>query len=518
MSEKTQKTILLVEDEVIIALMEKRQLENEGYIVVHALTGENAIEIADKTLEDSGRELDLILMDIDLGSGMDGTVAAQEILKKHDIPVLFLSAHIEKDIVRKTAEISSYGYVVKNSSFTVLDASIIMAFRLYESHKILKEREKERDESERKYRSLFENSPIGIFRTTVQGKPVLINRALAEILGFDSSGEAIAYYTNLGEQLYLHPARRQEFVEQLKKNGEVRDFEFEGKLRDGSFKWLTMNARLSARTGEGNAIEGFTTDITAQKQTLALLAAEKERLAVTLHSIGDGVITTDTAGHIVSLNKVAEILTAWTDEEAAGKPLAEVFHIINEETGIRCENPAEKVLSTGKTVELANHTVLISRDGRHIVLADSGAPIVDPAGAVIGVVLVFRDITAQKRMEQARQKSEARLKRAEFASRSGNWELHLDTKAMFSSEGAACIYGVENDHFDYDVIKNVPLGEYRPLLDAALTALIEHGTPYNVDFKIKAVNSGDIKDIHSTAEYDSEHRILFGVIQDVTRR
>ena len=124
------KTILLVEDEAIIALSTKRGLEKYGYSVISAGTGEKAVKMVKDSLA-----LDIVLMDIDLGSGIDGTIAAKQILEIDDIPLLFLSSHIEKDIVKKTEKITSYSYVVKNSSITVLDASIKMAFKLYNANK-----------------------------------------------------------------------------------------------------------------------------------------------------------------------------------------------------------------------------------------------------------------------------------------------------------------------------------------------------------------------------------------------
>lgn len=130
------------------------------------------------------------------------------------------------------------------------------------------------------------------------------------------------------------------------------------------------------------------------------LAAEKERLAVTLHSIGDGVITVDTASRVVLLNKVGEQLTGWSQAQARGRPLTEVFNIVNEKTRKEVSSPVAQVLRTGEIAALANHTVLIARDGRERAIADSGAPIHDGAGNIIGVVLVFRDVTEQQRMEQ----------------------------------------------------------------------------------------------------------------------
>ncbi len=138
-------------------------------------------------------------------------------------------------------------------------------------------------------------------------------------------------------------------------------------------------------------------DITKRKHAEHSLFAEKELLAVTLLSIGDGVITTDTDGRVKIMNSVAEMLTGWSQMESAGKPLTEVFHIVNEQTGESYENPAASVLKYGKTVELSNHTILISRDGSKKVIADSGAPIRNLEGDIIGVVLVFRDMTDKQK-------------------------------------------------------------------------------------------------------------------------
>ncbi|ADH85120.1 ATP-binding protein [Desulfurivibrio alkaliphilus] len=125
----------------------------------------------------------------------------------------------------------------------------------------------------------------------------------------------------------------------------------------------------------------------------AELAAEREQLAVTLRSIGDGVITTDTTGRVILLNLVAERLTGWSQQEAQDRPLPEIFHIINDRTGEKHPNPVDKVLQTGLNVELENHTVLISRHGSRYHIADSGSPIRNFNSEIIGVVLVFRDVS-----------------------------------------------------------------------------------------------------------------------------
>lgn len=138
------------------------------------------------------------------------------------------------------------------------------------------------------------------------------------------------------------------------------------------------------------------------------LIRQQEWLRVTLASIGDAVIATDTKGCVTFLNSVAEKLTGWTLTEAQGQPLKTVFVIHNEQTRQPVENPVEKVLREGVVVGLANHTLLIAKDGTERPIDDSAAPIRDASGAVIGVVLIFRDVTEQRHAEQELQTSDAR--------------------------------------------------------------------------------------------------------------
>jgi len=143
-----------------------------------------------------------------------------------------------------------------------------------------------------------------------------------------------------------------------------------------------------------------------RKNTELALSAEREQLSVTLRSIADGVITTDTSGNVVLLNKSAEKLTGWDSHEARGQPLPEVFNIVNERTHQVSENPADRVLASGGIVKLENHTCLISRDGRKITISDSGAPIYDSNSRVIGVVIVFRDMTEKVILDRVLQQSQ----------------------------------------------------------------------------------------------------------------
>jgi len=139
-------------------------------------------------------------------------------------------------------------------------------------------------------------------------------------------------------------------------------------------------------------------DITERQQAEERLFEEKERAQVTLHSIGDGVITTDPQGYVEYLNPLAEELTGWRTSEAKGQPLARVFHIINETTREPVANPVVKCLSENRIIGLANHTVLINRYGDEVAIEDSAAPIRNRKGDIIGVVLVFHDVSKAREL------------------------------------------------------------------------------------------------------------------------
>lgn len=179
MKKSLQLTILLVEDERITAMLTKKALEKYGYAVITVTTGEKAVEYID-----TKTGVDLILMDIDLGKGIDGTEAASQILSRHDIPLVFHSSHTEPETVEKTEKISSYGYVVKNSTSTVLHASIKMAIKLFYAKKLAQKKEQALLKSEKRFRNLFEEAPLGMaLIDSITGQMYEINSMFAKIAG-----------------------------------------------------------------------------------------------------------------------------------------------------------------------------------------------------------------------------------------------------------------------------------------------------------------------------------------------
>jgi len=168
----------------------------------------------------------------------------------------------------------------------------------------------------------------------------------------------------------------------------------------GAVYWLAVAAPLY--DSEGNivgAIESIR-DITDRKLAEEALAQEKERLAVTLQSIGDGVITTDMNGNVLLINNMAEQMTGWEQPTACGRPLAEVFRILNPKTRELCESPFHAIIRTGEVIGPAGHSVLVSRDNSEKIVANKVAPIRDKENRIIGSVLVFRDVTETVRIEE----------------------------------------------------------------------------------------------------------------------
>ncbi|MDA3948975.1 MAG: PAS domain S-box protein [Spirochaeta sp.] len=384
MSASTVPHILLVEDQALIALSEKRLLEGHGYRVSVTHTGEDAIRHVTES-----DDIDLILMDINLGSGIDGPDAARHILGLRDVPIVFLTSHAEKDYVERVAAISGYGYVLKTSGEFVLIQSVKMAFRLFRSHIATRAQSRRLHESE---------------------------------------------------------------------------------------QWLST----------------------------------------TFDSIGDAVIATDTGGYVTRLNPAAQSLTGYDAVAACGRRLGEVFPIHNAKTGAEVGNPVATVLETGTTVGLANHTVLTARDGAQYQIADSAAPITDQDGGIIGVVLVFRDVTEEYRRRELLKRSESQLRRAQEIAHLGSWEIDLTDGTVHASSEAHRMYGIPEGSFAIEIAKSVVHDTDRARLDRAMKDLLAQRGEYDVTFSIDRMDTGETRLIHSIAEYDAEHNQVFGIIQDIT--
>jgi len=284
------------------------------------------------------------------------------------------------------------------------DGKIVNLLGIYQDITDIKEGKEALRKSEERYRDLFENASDMIQSVGPDGRFIYANRAWRETLGYSEAEiPALGILDIIAPSYHAHCC---DLFRQVMKGKVFNQVEVTFVAKDGREIIVEGSANCNFEDGKPTVTRSIFRDITARKQVEEALAAEKEQLAVTLRSIGEGVITTDTAGRIILINKVAELLTGWSQEEACGQPLDQVFQSISEKTGERRETPAGKVLRTGTTVKLAGQTALIARDGVKRIIADCGAPICNSEGAIIGTVLVFRDITEQMMQEANQQRAE----------------------------------------------------------------------------------------------------------------
>jgi PAS domain S-box-containing protein len=565
MHNEIYKTILLVEDEAIIAITQKTTLEKYGYKVITANSGEMAIEKLDQA-----SSIDLILMDIDLGNGIDGTETATMILSRMDIPIVFLSSHTEPRVVEKTEKITSYGYVVKNSGITVLDASIKMAFKLFdakekvyahsarneailqslpdqmfildkegkylevytsediqhpipsseiigktlndflakdEAEKLLSKfnicfesrklqvcevemmvngnkklyearlsrlskdnilaifrnitdrRQAEYDikvkneelealneelsavieemeatneelgatneelmqsrndlieyadalnESERKYRDIYNNAIEGIFQTTPEGKLTGSNPSYAATFGFESPESIMNEVNNIGHQLYANPEDRELLKKLLADHTRVVNFEVEARTCKGEKIYVSINA--SGQKDENGSLKNITgtiIDITEKKLAEEVLRESEKRFDMLAAQNRTIIWEVDEKGLYTYVSNVAEQVLGYKPEELIGK---KYFYDL-------CPESERDALKTGifsafeqREQFTAMLNPMTSRDGRIIQVSTNAIPIIDKNQNLLGYHGSDMDVTDSMTTLNSLRESESRYR------------------------------------------------------------------------------------------------------------
>jgi PAS domain S-box-containing protein len=255
--------------------------------------------------------------------------------------------------------------------------------------------ERELARKQQELEDFVENATVGLHWVGPDGTILWANRAELELLGY-AREEYIGH--NIAE-FHIDAPVIADILQRLTRKEELHSYEARLRCKDGSLRHVLISSNVFWDGDRFVHTRCFTRDITARR--LAEEEAERQRqwLKTTLSSIGDAVIVTDQSGAITFTNEVAEGLTGWAQDQAQSRLLPEVFQIVNEVTRQPVPNPVEKVFETGHIVGLANHTVLIARDGSEYAIDDSAAPIRNDAGELLGVVLIFRDISERRRLE-----------------------------------------------------------------------------------------------------------------------
>lgn len=362
--------------------------------------------LADAINRLSEGRVDVVLLDLTLPDGRGIEVFERVFQAAPDALILILSSADDEETARLAVRAGAQDYFPKG----IVDGRWLpRALRYAIESKAV---QRALQNSEARFRTISDASPLGILVSDTAGDCIYTNAAYHKISGltFDQ-----ALGTRWAQA--LHPDDRQHVLaEWWDAVRGLAPFQTEARfLRgDDSVVWTRLNTvAISDGTISHGRIQ-IVEDITARKSTELVLRAsevalfeEKERAQVTLDSIGDAVLSTDLAGNVTYLNLVAEAMTGWAHKEALGRPLTEVFKIIDGDTRQAAENPAQRAITENRVVGLESNCILIHRDGFESAIEDSSAPIHDRDGHVTGAVIVFHDVSAARalayRMERLAQ-------------------------------------------------------------------------------------------------------------------
>lgn len=256
-------------------------------------------------------------------------------------------------------------------------------------------------------------------------------------------------------------------------------------IADGDFD-VALSVEGKGEIGE--LAQGMQHMAARVRDTVAALRESEQRLSITLDSIGDAVLVTDLQGLVTRLNPKAEELTGWSEEEALGRPVIEVFHIVNAETREPAEHPVGRVLREGVVVGLANHTTLISRDGREYQIADSAAPIRDAEGNTLGVIMVFQDVTERYRMESELQRLHERLQAILRSLPDPCFLLYEHGRYIDVMGGDEALFAATREHLLDRTVSEVLSPEDAQPIMGAIRATLDTGRPLRLEYRLETLS------------------------------
>ncbi len=405
MTIESGKTILLVEDEAIISIIASRALQKAGFKVITANSGEKAVALAS-----ADGTINLVLMDINLGAGIDGTEAARQILDIRNLPIVFHTSHSERELVEKVRGITRYGYIIKSSGDFVLQSTVEMAFELFESRCSNEKILKAMMESEAKFYSIFTQSPIGAVVVDLDKKFVRANNAFCKFTGYSESeliGKTIADITcpedveiGMSEMKQLAAGEIENSTVRkryLRKDGTVIYGEISiSVVRDENKKPLYFLPVIKDITGE----KELEREIKSKNDEIKKRSRRFEQL---IKSSSDSITVLDAEGNQLFVSDAVEQILGYKPEELVN--IAVIQDMIHPDDQERTLNAFKEIIEKGKGGAEYRHK---HKNGGWVYLEGWGTNQLDNPD-IQGVVVNVRNVTARKQVEDEIKLDEARL-------------------------------------------------------------------------------------------------------------
>lgn len=395
---------LLIEDNLSDAQL-FQELLSSSELIKTTLHHTERFNEAIRVIETSQNNFDVVLLDLCLPDGQGVELVKQIKTLVPKVPVVVLSGIQDQNVAIAALQEGAQDYLVKSDTFSperlqrlgYVDVGNLLAKTIQYAIERT-ELTKRLEISEERYALAVQGANDGIWDWDLKTNTICYSHRWRTMLGLECSS-----ISNSPEEWLsrIHWEHRSEFEDKLQDHLEFRcaHFKCEYRIRhhNGTYRWmLTRGMALWDDQGNPYRIAGSQTEITERKQLEQSLYQEKELAQITLHSIGDAVITTDAAGCIQDFNPVAEKLTGWSANEAKRRSIAEVCKIVDSHTGQPLQNPALQAIKEKKAITLSNYPTLISRTGQEFAIGDSAAPIRSSTGEVLGTVLVFHDVTEER--------------------------------------------------------------------------------------------------------------------------
>jgi len=375
-------------------------------------------------------------------------------------------------------------------------------------------------ESEEKFKNAFTTNPDSINITQMKdGQFVSINSGFTRIMGYTE--DDILGKTSMAINIWVNPSDREKLVMGLKEKGIVEDLVAQFRTKSGELIYGMMSASVIELDGIKHILS-ITRNITERKRIEDALHISESKLSEATQIANLCFWEYNFENDVFTFNDQFYKLYNTTAENEGGYLMSSANYtqrFVHPDDAQVVAAEIQKGLQSNELNFISNldHRVICA-DGEQKDITVKLRVLKDLNKKIVRCYGVNQDITERKTMEKSLRRSKDRLNRGELVSKSGNWEIDLNSLTVKISRGTATIYGFTKKNLVYDEIKLPTLPEYLPMLDVALKNLIEKNEPYDLEFKIETKDTGEIKDVHSVALYDKRNRIVFGIVQDITDR